>query len=93
MVFSEFGRRAEENAFGGTDHGEAGPMFLIGSHVKPGLHGRPCRLEKENLHRGDPAWTTDFRRVYAAVLQGWLGADADTILGQPLRPLPLFNPA
>jgi uncharacterized protein (DUF1501 family) len=92
MTFSEFGRRVKENASGGTDHGEAAPMFLLGRHVKPGFHGTFPSLDETDLHRGDLAWTTDFRNVYAAVLQDWLGADAKPILGE-FKPIPMINRA
>ena len=75
MVFSEFGRRVAENASGGTDHGEAGVMFVIGGGVRPGLYGQGPDLER--LHRGDVAWTTDFRSVYAALLHDWLDLDPE----------------
>jgi len=91
VSFSEFGRRLAENASGGTDHGEANVMFVIGKPVRPGFHGEPPGLGKDDLHRGDPAWTTDFRRVYAAVLQHWLGTDARRILGEDCEPLPIIN--
>ncbi len=85
MTFSEFGRRVAENASAGTDHGEAAPMFLFGDAVRAGLHGTHPDLEK--LHRGDLAYTTDFRRVYADVLGTWLKADAQKILGAKFKPL------
>jgi uncharacterized protein (DUF1501 family) len=79
MTFSEFGRRVAENASGGTDHGTAAPMFLFGHPVKPGLHGRPPSLT--DLDRGDLRFSTDFRSVYATVLEKWLGADPAKLLG------------
>jgi uncharacterized protein (DUF1501 family) len=88
MVFSEFGRRVEENASGGTDHGTAAPMFLLGKHVNAGLHGAYPSLE--TLDRGDLIHTVDFRRVYASVLQGWFKADAAPILHGQFDPLPLI---
>jgi uncharacterized protein (DUF1501 family) len=90
MTFSEFGRRVKENASTGTDHGEAAPMFVVGKLLVPGFHGRPCSLEPDKLNRGDLAWTTDFRSVYAALLQDWLGADSSPLLGRNVRPLKLF---
>ena len=91
MVFSEFGRRVAENISGGTDHGEAGVMFVIGGGVRPGLYGRGPDLER--LHRGDLAWTTDFRGVYAAILRDWLGLDPESVLGEAIGPLPIIRPA
>jgi uncharacterized protein (DUF1501 family) len=70
LVFSEFGRRVAENAGSGTDHGTAGPVFLIGPRVRGGLHGETPRLDA--LVEGDLAPTLDFRRIYATVLEEWL---------------------
>jgi uncharacterized protein (DUF1501 family) len=78
MTFSEFGRRVAENASGGTDHGAAAPLFVLGGRVRPGLHGAPPNLEK--LDRGDLIHTTDFRSVYATVLDQWLHAPSEKIL-------------
>ncbi|MCA9245254.1 MAG: DUF1501 domain-containing protein [Phycisphaerales bacterium] len=85
MSFSEFGRRVEENSSGGTDHGEAAPMFLFGSRIAPGLHGKHPSLT--NLHRGDLEFGVDFRRVYAGVLRDWLKQKPEQIIGRqaPLR--------
>ncbi len=79
MVFSEFGRRVKENASGGTDHGVAGPMFLLGGAVRGGLHGRHPSLT--DLDKGDLKMTTDFRSVYATVLDRWMGIPASKVLG------------
>ena len=92
MTFSEFGRRVKENG-SGTDHGEAAPMFLAGGKIKPGFHGTFPGLAAEKLNRGDVAFTTDFRRVYASLLKGWLGADDAKILGRQFEPMDLFNEA
>lgn len=82
MCFSEFGRRPEENFSEGTDHGMAGPMFLIGGGVKPGLHGKHPSLAKEDLVLGrDLKFEIDFRSVYATALASWLSAPAEPILG------------
>jgi len=70
MCFSEFGRRVSQNASGGTDHGTAAPMFMFGPMVRPGVHGP--RPSLTNLDNGDLRFTTDFRTVYADVLEGWL---------------------
>ncbi len=85
MTFSEFGRRVQENASGGTDHGEAAPMFLFGSTVRPGVYEKHPSLDE--LHRGDLQFGCDFRRVYATVLQKWLGARPQDVLGQGFAPL------
>ena len=87
MVFSEFGRRVKQNASNGTDHGAAGPLFLAGARVKPGLHGTPASLAEADLDDGDLRHTTDFRRVYADVLKTWLNVDPATVLGEPFDPL------
>src|SRR5215470_11537481 len=72
MIFSEFGRRVPENTGLGTDHGAANTMFLVGKPVKGGHYGEIPSLDK--LDAGDNlVYTTDFRRVYATVMQGWLG--------------------
>jgi uncharacterized protein (DUF1501 family) len=89
LCFSEFGRRVQENGSQGTDHGTAGPVFLAGPSVKGGLMGTmPSLLD---LQDGDLKMTVDFRRVYAAVLQDWLGLPARTALGGAFEPLPLFR--
>lgn len=89
MVFSEFGRRVEQNANDGTDHGAAGPMFVVGPKVRGGFHGEHPSLDK--LDRGDLAFTTDFRRVYASMLKGWLNADPKAVLGEEFGVLPLLS--
>lgn len=80
MAFSEFGRRVRQNASGGTDHGAAGPLFLFGEGVKSGLLGQHPSLDQ--LDEGDLAHTTDFRCVYAELLDRWLKLDSRTVLGQ-----------
>jgi uncharacterized protein (DUF1501 family) len=80
MVFSEFGRRVKPNAAGGTDHGTAGPMFFIGDAVRPGLIGEHPSLTA--LDDGDLVFSVDFRCIYAAVLEDWMGADSAAILGR-----------
>ena len=80
MVYSEFGRRVKGNASQGTDHGTAGPVFLIGDRVKGGFYGDQPSLSK--LINGDLAVTTDFRDIYAAVLEDVLKSPAEkTIAG------------
>jgi uncharacterized protein (DUF1501 family) len=79
LGFSEFGRRIEENASFGTDHGTAGPVFLAGPRVKPGLHGKtPCLTDGED---NDLKSSIDFRQVYATLLDDWLGIDSRKSLG------------
>jgi len=79
-VFSEFGRRANENLSGGTDHGSAYPAFLIGKGVKPGMHGRYPSLD--DLDNNNLKFTTDFRRLYASLLRDFLRIDAAPIVGK-----------
>jgi uncharacterized protein (DUF1501 family) len=79
MSFSEFGRRVKENGSQGTDHGAAGPMFVMGKGVTGGLYGDHPDLK--NLDEGDLGFTVDFRSVYATVIEDWLGAPAQDVLG------------
>lgn len=85
MMFSEFGRRLRENASRGTDHGAAAPMLLAGGRVHPGLIGRHPSLT--DLDDGDPKFHTDFREIYAAVLQNWLGWSTEGILDASFKPV------
>jgi uncharacterized protein (DUF1501 family) len=88
LVFSEFGRRLGENASGGTDHGTAAPVFLLGGGVRPGLHGPYPNLQ--DLHDGDPKHALDFRRVYATVLDQWLGCPSERVLAGKFEHLPVL---
>ena len=87
MTFSEFGRRVAENASGGTDHGAAAPMFVIGNKVKAGLLGTYPSLAPSDLSLGDLKYSVDFRSVYAAVLEEWLHTRSAPILGKQFAPL------
>jgi uncharacterized protein (DUF1501 family) len=87
MTFSEFGRRVAENANGGTDHGAAAPMFVVGHKVQAGLHGKYPSLAPEDLFEGDLRYNVDFRSVYAGVLEKWLKTRSEPILGQKFTPL------
>ncbi len=78
MTFSEFGRRVAENSSGGTDHGAAAPMFVLGGGIKPGLYGSQPSLTK--LADGDLIYNVDFRSVYATVLEKWLRAPGEAVL-------------
>ncbi len=78
-VFSEFGRRPAENLSGGTDHGSAYPAFLIGKLARPGMHGAYPSLA--DLDNGNFRFTTDFRRLYAALLKDFLGIDPGPVVG------------
>jgi uncharacterized protein (DUF1501 family) len=89
LVFSEFGRRLAENASGGTDHGTAAPVYLLGPAVWAGLHGASPDLD--DLVDGDPKFTLDFRRIYATVLDQWLACPSDKVLGNQFAHLPLLQ--
>ena len=78
MTFSEFGRRIAENASHGTDHGEASPLFLIGGGVKGGVYGAYPDLAQTN--EGNVRFQTDFRSVYATILERWMGRPSQQIL-------------
>src|SRR5262245_11642753 len=91
LQFSEFGRRISENGSAGTDHGAAGIMMAIGGAVQGGLYGTAASLNPvagnttlEN-NGGDVTYETDFRSVYARVVDNWLGADSVSILGGNFR--------
>lgn len=89
MSYAEFGRRVSENASGGTDHGTAAPHFLLGGRLGGGLYGEQPPLD--DLEDGDLKPRLDFRRLYAAVTQGWLGLPpAPDTFGRH-APLPLFG--
>jgi uncharacterized protein (DUF1501 family) len=87
MTFSEFGRRVNENANAGTDHGAAAPMFIIGDKVRAGLLGQYPSLAPADLFNGDMKYTVDFRSIYAGVLQSWLKTPSAPILGRQFPPL------
>ena len=88
MTFSEFGRRAYENGSKGTDHGAGAPMFLVGGNVKAGIVGKHPSLT--GLKEGNLVHGTDFRQVYAAVLEEWLGVDSKPIVGDGFKPVEVF---
>jgi uncharacterized protein (DUF1501 family) len=88
MTFSEFGRRVSDNANGGTDHGAAAPMFVIGERLKAGLLGQYPSLAPADLFQGDVKYNVDFRCVYAAVLENWLKTKSEPVLGRKFPPLP-----
>jgi uncharacterized protein (DUF1501 family) len=79
MTFSEFGRRVDENNSRGTDHGAASCLFVAGPSVRGGVVGRHPSLA--DLDAGDLKYHTDFRRVYATQLDGWLGCNSKAVLG------------
>lgn len=78
LIYSEFGRRVVANASAGTDHGTSGPVFVVGDRVKGGFYGEQPTLT--NLKDGDLSVTTDFRDIYATLLEGVLGSPAGQVL-------------
>lgn len=94
LVYSEFGRRVAQNAHGrdaGSDHGAAGALFLLGDAVAGGVHGAMPRLDQLDAN-GNLAVTTDFRGVYAALIDDWLGGDHAAVLpGGPFDELSLIQ--
>jgi uncharacterized protein (DUF1501 family) len=90
MVFSEFGRRVAENANLGTDHGTAGVAFVAGATVRGGHYGAMPSLT--DLDDGNMRFTTDFRRVYAAMIGSWMGyPDVRSVLKDEFAPLAIFS--
>ena len=94
LQFSEFGRRINENGSGataGTDHGAAGMMMAMGGGVRGGIFGTAASLDPDPANPGlerngtDVRYETDFRAIYARVLDGWLGTDSVAILGGDFR--------
>jgi uncharacterized protein (DUF1501 family) len=85
MAYSEFGRRVKENGSGGTDHGTAAPVFVLGSRVKGGLYGAYPSLT--NLDSGDLKYEVDFRSIYYSIVDGWLKGDAVSVLGKAYEKL------
>jgi uncharacterized protein (DUF1501 family) len=86
-TFSEFGRTLAENGRRGTGHGVAAPMFLVGGRVRAGLIGKHPSLT--DLDGDAPRMAIDFRRVYAALLEQWLGLKSEPVLGATFEPLEL----
>lgn len=88
MTFSEFGRRAGDNAGGGTDHGKANNLWVMGGDLKhPGILNESPDLG--DLDDGDLKWQIDFRRIYATILDQWLGVDDEVILGGKFKGVPI----
>jgi uncharacterized protein (DUF1501 family) len=80
MTWSEFGRRVEENGSHGTDHGTAAPMFILGKSVNKGIFGEPPSLSSLDTN-GNLKYTIDYRSVYATLLDRWMGASSQQVLG------------
>jgi uncharacterized protein (DUF1501 family) len=91
-TWSEFGRRPKENASGGTDHGAAAPLLLIGDPVKGGLYGSAPSLTGLDA-TGNLKYAVDFRSVYQEILSGHLGADSGEILGAKFDQVPFLQAA
>jgi uncharacterized protein (DUF1501 family) len=91
LQFSEFGRRITENGSGGTDHGAASTLFAIGGSVRGGIFGIAPNLNPDpnnptlENNGGDVHYETDFRSVYARVIDNWLGGDSVAVLGGDYR--------
>jgi uncharacterized protein (DUF1501 family) len=90
MTFSEFGRRVTSNASGGTDHGAAAPMFLMGPACKQAIVGKHPSLTDLDTG-GDLKYGIDFRSVYATILQNWLDTPSKPILGNQFPTLPVVK--
>ena len=91
MIFSEFGRRVPENTSLGTDHGTANHVYIVGKSVRGGHYGTPPRLD--DLDEGDNfQFTTDFRRVYATLIENWMGlSESEKILQKKFEKLQIFS--
>jgi uncharacterized protein (DUF1501 family) len=91
LVYSEFGRRISENGSQGTDHGAGGNMMMLGGLVRGGIYGTAPNLNMDPANptlensNGDVKYETDFRGVYAKILDSWLGANSVAILGADYR--------
>lgn len=83
MAFSEFGRRVQQNASNGTDHGTAAPLYLFGTSIRSGLLGTHPSLT--NLDKGDLIYNIDFRSIYAGLLENWMKIDSEKVLGRKFR--------
>ena len=90
LVFSEFGRRVAENTSLGTDHGTANHMYVIGEPVRGGHYGEPASLTNLDAD-GNLKFTTDFRRVYASLIEGWLQHESKVLLRGDFNAFPLFG--
>ncbi|MEZ6127662.1 MAG: DUF1501 domain-containing protein [Planctomycetaceae bacterium] len=89
LTFSEFGRRVQENASAGTDHGTSGPVFIAGESLNAGMHGVYPSLA--DLEDGDLQTTVDFRTIYSALLTDWLEIDSVLTPGSEFPPLKLYQ--
>ena len=91
LIYTEFGRRISENGSQGTDHGAGGNMLVLGGLVRGGLYGTAPRLTTDpsnptlENNAADVRFETDFRSVYAKILDSWLGSNSVTVLGADYR--------
>jgi len=85
LIYSEFGRRVNENGSHGTDHGAAAPVFVIGSAVSGGVYGEHPSLTA--LDEGDLKYGIDYRQVYSTIVNRWFGLDDQEILGKNFEQL------
>jgi uncharacterized protein (DUF1501 family) len=90
LTYSEFGRRVNENGSQGTDHGSGSNLLVVGPSVKGGVVGDHPSLKADDLTAGDLKFHTDFRRVYATLLDKWLGCDSARVLGGQFEHLKLL---
>jgi uncharacterized protein (DUF1501 family) len=90
LMFSEFGRRVHDNG-SGTDHGAAGPAFVLGEHVKGGHYGEYPSLKAEHLVQGDLNPSMDFRSIYSTILEKWLKVSPRPVVGGAFEQLAFLN--
>ena len=92
LVFTEFGRRVHDNG-SGTDHGSGGVAFVVGESVKGGLYGEYPSLEADKLLEGDLQFNNDFRGLYSALLEKWMGLDAKPIVNGSFEQMDFISQA
>ena len=92
MTWSEFGRRAQDNASNGTDHGTSAPHFVVGDAVERGVYGAPPDLSNLDPN-GNLSVENDFRSYYVTVLSDWLHADSAAVLGEGWPNIGFLNKA
>ena len=90
LLYSEFGRRPAENANQGTDHGTANVMMLAGKPIRGGHYGTPVELSALGSE-DNPRHSVDFRRVYASLIDGWLGSSSQVVLGEAFSGFDFFR--
>jgi uncharacterized protein (DUF1501 family) len=92
LVWSEFGRRPEENGSAGTDHGAAGMAFVMGTHASGRMVGELPDLSRLDRD-GNLRPTSDFRSLYRTLIEGWLGGDAKAVLprARSFGPIPILK--